>query len=143
MKRQGLWIVVLLVGFLLIVWIAYAQQNQQQNRTMPRYDTSTEVTAKGVVESVDSPTGRMGWNGTHLVVKFDAETLPVHVGPSAYVEQKGFSFVQGDQIEITGSKIKFEGNDVIVAREIRKGDKVLTLRNKQGIPAWSRGRWNW
>lgn len=85
----------------------------------------------------------MGWNGTHLVVKFDAETLPVHVGPSAYVEQKGFSFAQGDQIEVTGSKIKFEGNDVIVAREIKKGDMVLTLRNKQGIPAWSRGRWNY
>ena len=142
MKRQGIWIGVLLMGAS-IVWIAYAQQNRRQNRTMPRYDTSTEITAKGVVESVDSHTGRMGWNGTHLVVKFDAETLPVHVGPSAYVEQKGFSFAQGDQIEVTGSKIKFEGNDVIVAREIKKGDMVLTLRNKQGIPAWSRGRWNY
>ena len=54
---------------------------------MPRYDTSTEVTVKGVIESVDNQIGRMGWNGTHLVVKFDAETLPVHVGPSAYVEK--------------------------------------------------------
>ena len=133
----------LLLAVLLIAWMAYAQRNRRQHRMAPRYDTATEVTAKGVVESVDSQTGRMGWNGTHLVVKFEGETLTVHVGPSAYVEQKGFSFAQGDRIEVTGSKIKFEGNDIIVAREIRKEDKVVTLRNKQGIPAWSRGRWNY
>lgn len=75
MKRQGVWIIVLLLGVLLIVWIAYAQQNRRQNMTMPRYETSTEVTAKGVIESVDSQTGRIGWNGTHLVVKFDTATL--------------------------------------------------------------------
>ena len=142
MKKQAASVVVLLLGVLLGVWIVYAQRNRGQNR-MPRYDTSTEITVKGVIENVDSHIGRMGWNGTHLVVKVEADTLTVHVGPSAYIEQKGFSFAQGDQIEVIGSKIKFEGSDIIVARVIRKGDKVLTLRNEQGIPAWSRGRWNY
>lgn len=143
MKRQSLWIVMLLMGVLLIAWIAYAQRNRGKQRMMPRYETSSEVTAKGVIEKVDSQTGRMGWNGVHLVVKFDAETLTVHVGPSAYVEQKGFSFAEGDRIEVTGSKIKFEGSDIIVARVIKKGDEVLTLRNERGIPEWSRSRWKY
>jgi hypothetical protein len=85
----------------------------------------------------------MGWNGTHLVIAFDAETLPVHVGPSKYFEQQGFSFTAGEQIEVTGSRIKFEGSDVLIAREIKKGEKVLMLRNSQGIPAWSRNTWRW
>lgn len=85
----------------------------------------------------------MGWNGTHLVVSFDTETLTVHVGPSNYLVQQGFSFAAGDQVEVTGARIKFEGSDVLIAREIRKGDKVLTLRNSQGIPAWSRNKWRY
>ena len=110
---------------------------------MPRYDTATEVTLRGTITKVESHMGRMGWNGTHLVVSFEGETLSVHVGPSTYVDQQGFSFAAGEQIEVTGSRIKFEGTDVLVAREIKKGEKVLTLRNSRGIPVWSRNRWRW
>ena len=110
---------------------------------MPRYDTATEVTLRGTITKVESHMGRMGWNGTHLVVSFEAETLTVHVGPSTYVDQQGLSFAAGEQIEVTGSRIKLEGTDVLIAREIKKGEKVLTLRNSQGIPAWSRNRWRW
>jgi hypothetical protein len=47
---------------------------------------------------------------------------------------------EGDQIEVIGSKVKYQGADALVAREVRKGGKALTLRNVQGIPQWSRGR---
>ena len=125
------------------VSIGYAQRRKGQMHGMPRYDTATEVTLRGTITKVETQTGRMGWDGTHLVVSFDAETLTVHVGPSNYLEQQGFSFVTGDQIEVTGSRIKLEGTDVLIARAITKGEKVLTLRNSEGIPAWSRNRWRW
>ena len=125
------------------VSIGYAQRRKGQMHGMPRYDTATEVTLRGAITKVETHTGRMGWDGTHLVVSFDAETLTVHVGPSNYLEQQGFSFVTGDQIEVTGSRIKLEGTDVLIARAITKGEKVLTLRNSEGIPAWSRNRWRW
>lgn len=120
-----------------------AQKRRGQGKGMPLYDASTEVTLRGTVERVESQIGKMGWNGTHLVVRFDAETLTVHVGPSPYLVQQGFIFAEGDFIEVTGSKVEFEGRDVLVGREIRKGDRVLTLRNRQGIPAWSRSRWRY
>lgn len=134
MKRQGVWIIVLLLGVLLIVWIAYAQQNRRQNMTMPRYETSTEVTAKGVIESVDSQTGRIGWNGTHLVVKFDTATLTVHVGPSPYVEQQGFSFAQGDKIEVIGSKINFERQRYYCGERDQKGRQGVVLAQQARNP---------
>lgn len=121
----------------------YSQRNRGQGPGMPNYDTAAEVTLSGTVTKVESHVGRMGWNGTHLVVSFDAETLSVHVGPSNYLVQQGFSFAVGDQVEVTGSRIKLEGTDVLIAREIKKGDKVLTLRNSQGVPAWSRNRWRY
>jgi len=76
---------------------------------MPRYNTATEVILRGTITKIETQMGRMGWNGTHLVVAFDAETLTVYVGPSKYLEQQGFSFAAGEQIEVTGSRIRFEG----------------------------------
>ena len=142
MKRKTDWRMILFVTvtLLLAVSIAYAQKRKGQMQGMPRYDTTTEVTLRGTITKVESHMGRMGWNGTHLVVSFESETLTVHVGPSNYVDQQGFSFAAGEQIEVTGSRIKLEGTDVLIAREIKKGEKVLTLRNAQGIPAWSRSR---
>ena len=134
---------VLVVVFTFTVGEAYAQRRQGQGKGMPRYDASTEVTVTGTVEKIESHIGRMGWNGTHVHVRFEAETLIVHVGPTPYLSQKGFTFAEGDQIEVIGSKVKFEGKDILVAREIKKGDKMLTLRNRRGVPVWSRSRWRY
>ena len=137
------WRVILLVvaTLSLIAGTAYSQRRRGQCPGMPKYDAAAEVTLKGTVTRVESHVGRMGWNGTHLVVNLGAETLTVHVGPSSYLVQQGFTFAAGEQIEVTGSRVKFEGSDALIAREIKQGDKVLTLRNSQGIPAWSRNKW--
>lgn len=60
-----------------------------------------------------------------------------------HMVQQGFSFATGDQIEVAGSGIKLKGSDVLIAREIKKGDKLLTLRNSQGIPTWSKNKWRY
>jgi hypothetical protein len=145
MRGEKVWRVILFVTMTLslAVSIAYAQKRKGQMQGMPRYDTATEVTLRGTITKVETHTGRMGWNGTHLVVSFEAETVTVHVGPSNYLHQQGFSFAAGEQIDVTGSRIKFEGSDVLIAKEIKRGEKVLVLRNSEGIPVWSRNRWRW
>jgi hypothetical protein len=105
------------------------------------YDPATETTVKGTVEEVKQiPGQRGGASGTHLIVKTDKETLEVHLGPTAFLEKEKFTFAKGDQIQVTGSKVKIGGADALLAREVKKGDKALTLRNAQGIPVWSGGR---
>jgi DNA/RNA endonuclease YhcR with UshA esterase domain len=105
------------------------------------YDTATETTVKGTVEEVKQVSGpRGGPGGTHLILKTDKETLEVHLGPTTFLEKEKFTFAKGDQIEVTGSKVKIGAADALLAREVKKGDKTLTLRNAQGIPAWSSGR---
>jgi hypothetical protein len=74
------------------------------------------------------------------MLKTDKETLEVHLGPTAFLEKEKFTFAKGDQIDVTGSKVKIGATDALLAREVKKGDKTLTLRNAQGIPAWSSGR---
>ncbi len=105
------------------------------------YNPSTETTVKGTVEEVKQiPSARGASSGAHLILKTDKETVEVHLGPAAFLEKEKFTFAKGDQIEVTGSKVKIGAADALLAREVKKGDKTLTLRNAQGIPAWSGGR---
>ncbi len=104
------------------------------------YDSKTEVTVKGTVQDVQQQTGKQGWSGTHLILNADGSVLNVHVGPSSYIAQKQFSFAKGDKIEVVGSKVSISGKEALLAREITKDGKTLTLRNAQGIPEWSGGR---
>lgn len=103
------------------------------------YNPATETTMKGTVEKVITTTGRHGMQGIHLMMQSDNPVREVHVGPAAYVAKNGFEFSAGDQIEVTGSRVNLDGTDVILAREIKKDGKTLTLRNSQGIPDWSGG----
>ena len=117
----------------------------------PLYDPSTETTVKGTVQEVQELTGKpmpglsgtmsstcpRGWSGAHLTLRTDQGTLIVHVGPTAYLMSKNFSFSKGDELTITGSKVKYQGSDFLIAREITKGSQVLTLRDAKGFPLWS------
>lgn len=109
----------------------------QGPRGMRNYNPKTETTVKGTIEEVQELAGRRGGTGTHLILKTDSSTLPVHVGPSAYIAKKQFSFSKGDQIEVLGSKVSIAGKETILAREIKKEGKTLVLRNAQGIPEWA------
>ena len=93
MKSKKGWRVILFlaIALSLVAGTAYAQRRRGQSNAMPRYDTATEVSLKGTVANIETQVGKMGWNGTHLIVRFEGETLTVHVGPSHYLAQQGFS----------------------------------------------------
>ena len=121
-------------------------QTPGTGRAASPYDVKTETTIKGTVESVETVTGaggrgRRGLGGTHLTVKTEKETLEVHVGPTAYLTEKGITLVKGDTLEILGSRVTIDKEPVVIARQIKKGDNTWTLRDAAGRPVWSgRGR---
>ncbi|MGC9225362.1 MAG: hypothetical protein ACP5E2_15730 [Terracidiphilus sp.] len=127
-----------IIAMLLAVCLAASALAQMGSSARRLYDPNTETTVKGTVEKV-TEIGEQGRTGTHLTLRANGQTYDVRVGPTAYVAASRFTFLAGDQIEVTGSKVKFDGADAIVAREIKKDGKVLTLRDRQGIPSWSRG----
>ncbi len=106
------------------------------NMKMMRYDASTETTITGTVQDVLHPQmGRM--NGTHLLVKTETETIEAHVGPSDFVTGEGFSFAKGDSVQVLGSRVTIDGKAALIAREVTKDGKTLTLRDKTGRPLWA------
>ena len=127
-------------GFLLMAQYAYSQRGPGRGMGAPLYDTSTVMTVQGTVQEVKTLQGRRGFAGNHLILKTDDAAYDVHLGPASYVKDQGFNFKKGDQIEVTGSKLKFSGGESIIAREVKMGGKTLALRDEQGIPLWPRGR---
>jgi hypothetical protein len=108
----------------------------------PRYDLKTEATINGTVESVEQIAGpgggrgRRGLGGTHIRVKTGADTLEVHLGPTAFLTEKKVAVAKGDTLQIVGSRVTVDGEPVFVAREVRKGETVWTLRDAAGLPLW-------
>jgi hypothetical protein len=103
------------------------------------YDPSTEDTLEGTVSAVTTITGRGGWNGLHFTLRTSDGAYEVHVGPSAYVSQSGFTLSEGGPVEVVGSRVAIDGTKALIAREIRKNGKVLSLRDKRGFPLWAGG----
>ena len=102
----------------------------------PKYDLATEMKVKGVVEELKLVPPNGGKPIAYLVLKSGADTVEVLLGPKKFLDDMGASFKPPDEVEITGSKVKQDGADLILAREVVKGDDVLTLRFKDGKPAW-------
>ena len=102
----------------------------------PKYDSSTETKLKGAVEELKFVPPSGGKPIGYLTVKCATESVHVFLGPKSFLDDMGASFKVGDAIEVTGSKVKQDGADLVLAREVSKGDDVLTLRFKDGKPAW-------
>ena len=70
-------------------------------------------------------------------LKSEKEIIPVHLGPSWYMEKQAVTIAAGDKVEVTGSRIMYRGKPTIIAAEVKKGDQVLKLRDASGVPAWA------
>jgi hypothetical protein len=116
--------------------VAYAQGGTRQGGG--NYNPATETTVTGTVDEIKNlPSPGRGGGGLHLVLAAPTGLIEVHVGPASFVTSKNVTFSKGDAVTVLGAKVTMEGQDVIIAREIRKGAQVLTLRDAKGFPLWS------
>lgn len=136
--------------FLFAVMILFAGQAfaqvQQKTKTKKAtgyyrmYDTATVETLKGTVASVEKivQTNRRGRNyGVHVMLNTGTESIPVHLGPSWFLDKQDVKIQKGDSIEVTGSRITYNDKPAIVAAVVTKESGTLKLRDDKGFPYWS------
>ena len=114
-----------------------AQPGLGPGRTGRYYNTATETKTSGTIAEVREYK-RGSVSSIHLVLKSEAETIDVHLGPSAYIANQGFAFAKGDTIQVLGSRVKIGTDSALIAREVTKDRKKLTLRDATGRPLWAR-----
>jgi hypothetical protein len=106
------------------------------SQTALKYDPATESKFKGVVAELKFIPPSGGKPVAYLVMKSGADSVQVFLCPKKFLDDMGIVFKADDEIEVTGSKIKQDGADLTLAREVVKGGDTVTLRFKDGKPAW-------
>ena len=102
----------------------------------PKYDPATEGKFKGIVEELKFVPPSGGKPVAYLMMKSNSGAVEVFLCPKKFLDDMGVVFKADDELEVTGSKVKQDGTDLTLAREVVKGGDTLTLRFKDGKPAW-------
>jgi hypothetical protein len=103
----------------------------------PKYDVHTETKMQVTVEEVKLPPKGSEKEIAHLLVKNATESVDVYLCPKSFLDDMGVSFAKGNDIALTGSKVKQGEADLVLAREVVKGTDTLVLRDEKGNPVWN------
>ena len=98
----------------------------------PKYDVATEAKFKVTVQDMKLPAKGKEKDAAHLTVTSGADTIDIYLCPKAFLDDMGATFAKGDEVTVTGSKIKQDGSDLILAREVVKGTDTLDASRRQG-----------
>jgi hypothetical protein len=111
---------------------------ERSGMAVPHYDPQAVKTFHGTIESVGTyPLIGMAGQGVLLNIKTeDGRTMAVHAGPRSYADKQDFTFRTGDEVTIVGAPSMVGGQNVILASQIKLGDKTLNLLSKEGKPLW-------
>lgn len=117
--------------FVLLTGVAFSQSSAP-----PKYDVSTETKMKGVVQELKflPPSGAKPQ--ARLLMKSGTDDVEVYLCPKTFLDDMGVTFKKGDEIQVTGSKVKLDGAELTLAREVSKGEDKLILRFENGKPVW-------
>ena len=115
---------------------ALSQKTAKDPGTGPKYDLQTETKTKGVIEEINVLPMGTRKDFTELIVKVGDNKIHIYLCPEPYEKEMGINFSKGDQISVTGSKVKQEESEVILAREIERAGDRLLFRDDKGNPVW-------
>lgn len=130
-QRIAQMLAVLLVG--LVSTLSLAQSSTRTAAPL-HYDLSQEVTMKGAALNVLPTAARGMLNGSHVILVTSSGSIDVSLGAFAFVGKDALSISPSEQLEVTGVMATVSGTRVFLARTVKAGDRVFTIRNEHGIP---------
>ncbi len=105
------------------------------------FDINNIDTLQGEVVSVDSLVPMKGMSyGIKLIIKTSKETISAFIGPTWFTQCLHILIKPKDEVELTGSRVKFNGDSIIIASRIVSNRIILQLRNDKGQPIWDNMR---
>jgi hypothetical protein len=95
------------------------------------------VKIKGTIEEVKLPPKGSEKEIVHLLVKSGTESADVYLCPKSFFDDMNMDFSKGDEITLTGSKVKQGEVEFVLAREVVKGNNTFVLRDAKCAPVWN------
>lgn len=125
----------IIVGVLVVILVVVFSSVSNKTEQKPAYNVASETRVRGTVQEVEEffcPV--TSDQGMHLRVKTENGSILVHAGVGRVLRANNIRFSVGDQVEVLGSKFKYQGADSLIAREITRGNDVFILRDESGNP---------
>ena len=99
------------------------------------YDASKEMSVKGTVGGHDefACPASQGELGAHFILKTADGDYVVHLAPSRVIRSLRWNFPAGQQVEVVGAKVKFQGKQGLLAKTITTPTELYTLRDGNGV----------
>ena len=116
--------------------ICLCQDVAKNNSAATKYDLKAETKLSGTLEEVKLFDFAARKDFVELVVKSGDIKIVVYVCPKPFQDEMGIIFTKGDAISITGAKLKQQESEVILARQLVKGQDTLLFRDDKGNPVW-------
>src|SRR5436309_8274144 len=132
MCHVRIWRRLILVLGSILIWNVFASA-----QAGPKYDVATETKFKGTIQDLKLPEKSNNKEIAHLTIKSGTDTFDLYLCPKSFMDDMGVIFAKGDEIAFTGSKVKQGEADMILAREVVKGEDTLVLRDAKGNPVWN------
>jgi hypothetical protein len=99
----------------------------------PYYDVAKEVTLKGTVSSVLTKPSPGMIMGSHLLLATASGEVDASLGRFGLLGKGALSVAAGQQVEVTGVMKTLMEKQVFVARTVKVGEQVYTMRNQHGF----------
>jgi hypothetical protein len=129
-----------LLAGLLFATLAIPLGAQTAPKPRPYYDITREVTLRGTVSSVVTRPSRGMVIGSHLLLTTPSGEVDASLGKWGLAGKGALSVTAGQQVEVTGVMKTLLDREVFVARTVRVGGRVYTMRNEHGVPVSPQAR---
>lgn len=136
LARRSFRVLFSILLFLIGAILAFSQKASPPDHGLPKYDLLTEMKTQGVIDEVNLLPFGTKKDFTELIIKSGQDKLHIYLCPKTFEEEMGINFSKGDEIAVTGSKVKQESSDVILARVLVRGPDTLLFRDDKGKPVW-------
>jgi hypothetical protein len=112
------------------------QSSRRRNRS--GYDPQRQETVRGKVVGAARPAAqrRSVVPINPLVLETPEGKIAVRLGPPRFVRSLGLDLAPGDQVEVTGTRVRSGPRFSILAASISRNGQVVQLRDELGRPAW-------
>jgi hypothetical protein len=122
-----------LLSALILAILAVPLGAQPAPTAHPYYDITKEFTLNGTVSSVISKAAAGMGSGAHLMLATSSGTVDASLGRWGMQGKGALSVAAGQQVEVTGVMKTFKNKQLFIARTVKVGGRVYTMRNEHGI----------
>ena len=117
----------------------YSRQSPQASRRLgaPSGATAALQTMEGKIAEVVYLPGATADTGlVEIRLQSSGQIKLIRLAPAGFLKESGLLLREGDTVTVRGFPVSGMEGDLIVATEIHKGERTLSLRDANGRPAW-------